>query len=131
MNEATDIASRISVRSDELMNCRLHLLWIHRQLAEPDNVRRIEEAFDVFVDAKDRRSVVGRVAANAFKHAEAVLHGRADEGHNTFTGRSQRIVNPDVTSSSHDLLGESWNPLRLPALERGSKRQDSMLSGIL
>ncbi len=47
--------------------------------------------------------LIGCVAADAFKHAEAVLHSGAKKRHNPFAGRFQRVINPYVASSSHGL----------------------------
>src|ERR1700674_576368 len=55
----------------------------------------------MFVKSEHSRTIIGRVAAHALKHAEAVLHGGADERDHAFTGGPQRIMNPYVTSGSH------------------------------
>jgi len=60
-----------------------------RQLAEADDVGRIEQTLDVFLEAEHGWSLIGGVATNAFKHAESVLHGSTHKRHNSFAGRFQ------------------------------------------
>jgi hypothetical protein len=86
VNHGTDIARGKFVGGNRLVNRRLHLLGRHGQFAKAHDVCGIQQAFDVFVHAEHGRPFVGRVAADAFKTAEAVLHRCAHKRDHAFAG---------------------------------------------
>ena len=124
-NHRADVARRKFVGRNRFVDCRRRLLGGDRQLTKAHDVRRVHQSRHVFVQAKYGRALVGRVAADSFKHAEAVLHPGTQKRHNPFAGGLQSIVHPYITSGSHGLLNQSWNLLRVPAPPCGGKAQDS------
>src|ERR1700674_3730278 len=55
----------------------------------------------MFVKSEHSRSSIGRVAADALKHAKAILHRGTDKRDHAFTGGPQRIMYPYVASCTH------------------------------
>ena len=76
VHSAVEIDQRPDVASDQLRAGE-------GQFPETDDVRGIQQAVDMLFQAKDRRTAIGGIAANAFKDADAVVQPGIDEGNSS------------------------------------------------